>query len=127
MSIALLREMFDQMVVRKDAALISTYYHPDFRLYTNGIEQDYAGFAAGHETVYATDIEYAVRYDEDTLLESGDRIAGRVWITTERPGEPATEIEVMLVATYLDRRLHRLWELTWPDWSRLDAFEEYET
>jgi hypothetical protein len=37
----LLQEMFSEMVIKKDASLISHYYHPDFLLETNGQEQDY--------------------------------------------------------------------------------------
>ena len=31
MSVTLLREMFDRMVVAKNAALVPEYYHPGFR------------------------------------------------------------------------------------------------
>jgi hypothetical protein len=122
----LLVEMFDRMVVRKDATLTEHYYHPDFLLTTNGTTQDYASFARGHRTVYATAIGYAVRYDDDAWVSTEDRVAGRLWITTSRPGEDPTEIEVVLVATVLDGRIHRMWELTWPDWSALQAFEDYD-
>jgi hypothetical protein len=121
----LLREMFALMVVNKDADLAATYYHPDFILMTNGQTQTFDEFEASHRTVYATPIQYAVTYDEDAWVETSDRVAGRVWITTTRPDEAPTTIEVILVATYLDGRIHRLWELTWPDWSRLPAFDEY--
>jgi hypothetical protein len=43
MSVTLLREMFDRMVVAKNAALVPEYYHPGFRLTTNGRIQDYPG------------------------------------------------------------------------------------
>ena len=43
----------------------------------------------------------------------------------ETPLGAATSIEVIILATYRRRRIHRLWELTWPDWSRLGAFETY--
>ena len=122
----LLRDMFDRMVVAKDATLVDTYYDPGFVLSTNGLTQDRSAFAAGHRTVYATDIRYEVEYDEDAWVESHDRIAGRMWITTSRPGENPNRIEVVLVATVLNGRFHRLWELTWPDWSRLAAFETYQ-
>jgi hypothetical protein len=32
---------------------------------------------------------------------------------------------VIFVALYRERRIHRRWELTWPDWSQLQAFETY--
>lgn len=121
----LLIEMFEQMVKRKDASLIERYYHPDFLLHTNGAVQGYEEFADGHRRVYATEISYAVDYDEKAWVVTDDRVAGRVWITTERPGEEPTKIEVVLIATYLDGRLYRLWELTWPDWSQLRAFDVY--
>ena len=41
--------------------------------------------------------------------------------------EQLAEIEVVLVATVVGGRFHRLWELTWPDWSRLRAFDSYDS
>ena len=94
-------------------------------LTTNGQVQDYRAFAAGHERVYATDINYAIRYDEQAWVAGGDRVAGRMWITTKCPDEDPTTMEVIFIATFADDRIHRLWELTWPDWSALKAFEKY--
>jgi hypothetical protein len=124
---ARMREMFSRMVEAKDASLVDTYYDPDFRLSTNGQEQDLAEFRAGHERVYPTAITYRVEYDEDSWVESGDRLAARVWITTQRPAESAHRIEVVLVAEYREGRILWLKELTWPDWSRLAEFEDYTT
>lgn len=121
----LLEEMFQQMVIRKNAELIPHYYHPDFVLDTNGQQQGYEEFAAGHRSVYATDIAYSVRYDDATWVESSDRVAVRMWIWTERPGEARVEFEIVLIASLLDGKIHRLWELTWPDWSAEKAFEKY--
>ena len=120
-----MREMFTRMVEAKDAALVDTYYDPEFRLSTNGQEQDLAEFRAGHERVYPTAITYRVEYDEDSWVESGDRIAGRMWITTQRPDEPAHRIEVVLVACYRQGRILWVKELTWPDWTRLAEFDDY--
>ncbi|WP_124709207.1 nuclear transport factor 2 family protein [Gordonia insulae] len=126
MTVARLKEMFDQMVVRKDADLIGRYYHPDFVMTSDGLTEEFADFADGHRRVYATDIAYAIEYDEDAWVDAGDRVAGRVWITTSRPGETPTRIEVVLIASYLDGRIHRVWETTWPSWRTVDALESYE-
>jgi hypothetical protein len=77
----------------------------DFRLSTKGQEQDPAEFRAGHDRVYPTPITDRVGYDEDGWVESGNRLAARVWITTQRLGEAATRIEVVLVVEYRDGRL----------------------
>lgn len=122
--IDLLKEMFAEMVIKKDAALIAHYYHPDFLLYTNGQEMDYQTFLTSHQEYYKTEISYEVAYDEPTLLEQEQKVAGRVYITTKRPNEAAKEIEVILIAEYKENKLYRLWELTYPDWSQLPAFEE---
>jgi hypothetical protein len=114
------------MVVRKDAAAISRFYDPEFVMVSNGITQDYAAFAASHAGVYDTEIAYSIEYDADAWLEQGDRIAARVWITTSRPNEEPTRIEVVLIAAFREGRILKLWELTWPNWSELAAFEEYE-
>jgi hypothetical protein len=121
----LMTEMFSQMVEAKDITKVETYYDPDFLLYTNGQTQDYAAFHAGHARVYPTPISYSVEYDDEAWVEAGDRLGGRMWITTKRPEEEATQIEVIFLAIYRGRRIHRLWELTWPDWSQLQAFETY--
>lgn len=121
----LAREMFTRMVEAKDASLVDAYYDPEFVLTTNGQTQNIDEFRAGHERVYPTAITYRVEYDENSWVEAGARLAARLWITTERPGEEPHRIEVVFVAEYRDGRLLRLNELTWPDWSTLAAFETY--
>lgn len=136
MTVARLQEMFERVVVDKNAEAILEYYHPDFRLTSNGMTQGYDAFLAEHVKVYATPIQYSVEYDPDAWVESNgdsteggggtpDRVAGRVWITTSRPGEAPTRIEVILIAEFKAGRLTRLWETTWPNWSQLPAFEDY--
>jgi hypothetical protein len=120
-----MQEMFSQMVEVKDITKVETYYDPGLLLYTNGQVQDYEAFHDGHARVYPTEISYAIEYDDEAWVESGDRLGGRMWITTQRPGEAATRIEVIFLAIYRDRRIFRLWELTWPDWSQLQAFDTY--
>lgn len=124
MSINNLKEMFAEMVVKKDASLIPTYYHRQFLLYTNGQVTDYDEFLASHQGYYATQRTYSVEYDEDTLLEQREKVAGRIWITVSVPGDSPKKIEVVLVALYKDNKLYRMWELTCPDWSKLPGFEE---
>jgi hypothetical protein len=46
-----------------------------------------------------------------------------MWITTKRPGQAATRIEVILLATCRQDRSCQLRELTWPGWSQLEAFD----
>ncbi len=125
MSIAAFREMFDRMVVAKNEDLIEHYYHPEFIMYSDGLRQDFAEFAAGHRRIYATAISYDVTYDEEAWVEAADRVAGRMWITTARPGEAPTRIEIVVIAAYRDGRIHRVWETTWPSWRQLAAFDEY--
>lgn len=117
--------MFAEMVARKNADRIERFYTPDFRMYSNGVVQNYAAFETEHRKVYATDIEYSFEYDEEAWVEASDRVAGRVWITTVKPGEKPTRIEVILIATFLDGRIHRLWETTWPNWAELKEFKGY--
>jgi hypothetical protein len=123
MLIQQLKEMFSEMVIKKQTSKIPRYYHQDFLLYTNGTSMDYAEFLRSHQEYYATPIQYQVEYDEETFLEHGDKIAGRVWITIKKPNESPKKIEVVLIAQYKDHKLYRLWELTYPDWSQLPAFK----
>ncbi|RFZ65723.1 hypothetical protein CKW46_09940 [Mycobacterium liflandii] len=125
MSIALLREMFEKMVVAKNAELIGHYYDPDFVMYSDGLRQEFAEFSEGHRKIYASAISYAIEYDEDAWVQAPDRVAGRVWITTSRPGEKPRRIEVILIAAYRDGRIHRIWETTWPSWRNVAALEDY--
>ena len=126
MSRELLVEMFDRMVVAKDKALVPHYYDPEFVMTSNGVTQEYDAFRVEHEKVYETEIAYAFEYDDESWVEADDRVAVRLWITTSRPNEKPTRLELVLIATYRDGRIHRLWELTWPNWAELPAFESYD-
>jgi hypothetical protein len=41
MSIATLRQMFEQMVENKDPTAIDRFYHPSFVMFSNGVTQDF--------------------------------------------------------------------------------------
>jgi hypothetical protein len=123
---ALLIEMFREVVLNKNADLIAQYYHPDFLLETNGELQDLDAFLQGHRRVYATDISYAVRYDDDAWVESDGRVAARIWIRTQTGAAAPVEFEIVLIATFVDQKIHRVWETTWPDWRAVRAFESYQ-
>ena len=53
--------------------------------------------------------------DEDSWAAGRDRIAGRLWVTTQRPGGKATRTEVLFAAADRSGRILRLTELTRPD------------
>lgn len=122
--ISLLKEMFTKVTIEKNDKAIPTYYHKDFELLSNGKIMKFAEFLNFHKTVYKTPIQYEIRYDENTLLEQGNKVAGRLFITTKKPNELSREIEVILVAEYKDNKLYRLWELTYPDWSKMRRFKQ---
>jgi hypothetical protein len=71
MSAALLREMFEQMVIAKDPEAIGRYYHPDFVMYSDGLSQNFAEFEASHRGVYATPISYDITYDDEAWVGGG--------------------------------------------------------
>ena len=118
-----LQEMFNEMVEKKQADLISTYYHPDFSMWTNGKQMTYAEMDSLHRDVYKTPIRYQVTFDDEAVIETGDRLAVRIFITIQTQDDPAREIEVLLIADFFERKIHRIWELTFPDWTNLDEFE----
>jgi hypothetical protein len=122
----LLQRMFEEMVLAKDAEACARFYDPDFVLETNGQSQDYRSFLESHRRVYATDIRYAVRYDEASWVEQGERLAVRMWISVGRGAQAPRELQVMLVATFRAGLIARLVELTWPDWSQLEALTAYD-
>jgi hypothetical protein len=62
-------------------------------MYSNGVTQDFDEYAASHRTVYDTPISYSIEYDDEAWVETSDKVAARVWITTSLPGESPTRIE----------------------------------
>lgn len=122
--ILLLKEMFTKVTMEKNDQAIPLYYDKHFELHSNGKTMKFNEFLQLHQAVYKTPIQYEVRYDEKTLIEQGSKVAGRIFITTKRPNESPQEIEVILVAEYKDNKLYRLWELTYPDWSGMKAFQK---
>ena len=118
-----IKEMFEKMVINKDASLLPFYYHQNFVLYANDQEMTYDAFLKFHQEIYKTPIQYEVAYDEETLLEQDEKVAGRVWITTSLPNQLPKKIEVILIALFKDSKLYRIWELTYPDWSKMPEFQ----
>jgi hypothetical protein len=123
----LLQDMFNRMVIAKDIDQIERFYDKDFVLYTNGETQDFDSFRAGHERVYPTDISYAVRYDDESWVETDEAVAGRLWISIEQAQQPTIEYEIVLIAHFRDDKIIRLWETTWPDWRDAKTFSEYHS
>lgn len=120
---AQLKEMFQKMVVEKDASQLALYYHPEFLCYTNGKIMTFDDMNTFHQEVYATPIQYAVTYNEDTFVEQNNKLAARIFITTMMPDKKPTEIEVVLIVEYKDDKLYRAWELTFPNWIQMSEFE----
>lgn len=120
--ISLLKEMFTKVTIEKNSKAIPLYYHKDFQLFSNGKTMNLTAFLQQHEAIYKTPIEYKVRYETGMLIEQGNKVAGRLFITIKKPHESAQEIEVILIAEYKENKLYRLWELTYPDWSTMKAF-----
>lgn len=70
MSVEMIKEMFEQMVLKKDPAAIARFYAPDFELHSNGVVRGFEEFAEGHRQVYASEITYGVEYDDDAVSEA---------------------------------------------------------
>ncbi len=121
--IALLKEMFAKVAVEKNAKAIPLYYDKDFELYSNGKKSNYNEYLQLNQNIFKTAIQYNVRYDEKTFVAHENKVAGRVFIITKMPNEPAREIELILIAEYKDTKLYRLWELTYPEWSKVITFK----
>lgn len=121
--VSLIKKMFAEVTLKKNGQAIPLYYDKDFKLYSNGKVMNYEDFLKQHEAIYKTPIQYKIRYEDETLIEQGNKVSGRLFITTQRPNEPAHEIEVILIAEYKNNKLYRLWELTYPDWSQMKAFK----
>lgn len=122
---SLLEEMFQKVVVEKQADLQKKYYHPKFKLYANGTVQGYEQYVKLHEDIYKTAIEYKVDIQKNTIINGSNGTSMRVFITTSMPGEEQKEIEVILIATYKDGLIYRIWELTSPDWTKIDTFKKH--
>jgi hypothetical protein len=120
-----LKEMFNKVTIDKNDKAIPMYYHKDFELYSNGNMMKYDVFLQMHKDIYKTAIQYKIRYDDKTFVEQDSKIAGRLFITTKKPNEKAQEIEVLLIAEYKDNKLYRVWELTYPDWSKMKPFQKH--
>ncbi len=114
----LLDEMFRESVLKKDASKFEKYYAPDFVCFTNGKTMEYPEYLAFHEKVYTTPIQYEVRIEDETVVEDASGVGCRVFITTTMPGEKPRELELVIVAKFVGEKLHRLWEVCWPDWTQ---------
>ncbi len=104
--------------MEKNFSAIPQYYHPELLLYTNGVRMDYATYLETHREMYASSVHYTLEYDEPTFLEQGDKMAGRLWLTTMKDSGPPKKMEVVLIVEFKDDKIYRLWELTDPNWTK---------
>ena len=81
MSIAVLRQMFEQMVEKKDPAAIDRFYDPSFVMSSNGITQDFDAFAASHRTTP----DLLLRRVRRTGLDRNDRQGRRPGMDYDQP------------------------------------------
>lgn len=123
MYIELLQEMFAEMVEKKNVSLVSQYYHPNFKLYANGVNQNYEELYASHVKIYQTDIAYKVTYDNESFVESGEKCAMRAFIRLSWPDKNAVELDLVLIAEFKEHKIYRVWETCYPDWSQLETFK----
>jgi len=119
----LLKEMFSEMVEKKNAALVPKYYHKEFELYANGQIQDYAYFLDFHEKIYQTSIQYKVSYDENAFVEQDGKLAARIFFIISKRNEPVKELEVILISEFKENKIFRVWELCYPDWTKMPEFQ----
>lgn len=125
MYIERLKEMFQNVFIKKNASKIPEYYHKDFLLYTNGQEMDYLTFLNLNQRYAKAPITYQIEYDDDTFVELENKVACRLWINTCEMEDSSEKIEVMLIVEYFEDKIHRLWEVTFPDWKTLPIFRRY--
>jgi hypothetical protein len=90
-------------------------------MYANGLHQYYPEFHEFHVNIYKTDIQYRVSYDDNSFVEQGDKLAARLFIVTTTP-ESVRELELILICEFKDHKIYKLWELCYPDWSKMPEF-----
>lgn len=124
MYIELLKEMFNEMVIKKDVSVVPKYFHLEFLLYAHGQVWNYQDHVSKHQKIYKTPIQYAIRYQNETFIEQDEMISGRMFITLSLPNEPDKELELILIVKFKDNKIYRIWELTYPDWTQLETFKK---
>lgn len=118
-----LKNMFQQVVIKKNPSLIPYYYSKDFIMYSNGVKENYIQFYQSHKKYYNTSIQYKVQFDNTATMEKDDKVAARIFITTQTLNTAPQKIEVILIAQYKDNKIYRVWEVTDPDWSKMKEFK----
>lgn len=120
------KEMFTEVTVKKNASMISKYYHENLLLFTNGQVDNYEKFLNDHIEHHKSSKQYEIEYDDETFLEQGEKLAGRIWITVSLPNDKPKRLELIIIAQYKDDKIYRLWEVCYPDWSQLPEFKKDE-
>ena len=65
-----------------------------------------------------------VSNDENAFVEHGDKVAARVIIKINKPNESEKELEIILICQFKDNKIYRIWELCYPDWSKMPEFQQ---
>lgn len=117
-----LQAMFDHMVVAKDIKQMPRYYNRDFVLYSNGSRMSYQQFYQLHAKVYRSGVRYKLKFDRNTLVERGSRVALQLMIWYKPLHKAWKKIQVIMIARYKKHKISRIWEKTSPSWQRQKFF-----
>lgn len=107
-------EIFNEVVLKKDASQIQRYFHPGFVLKTNGQRQALATFLRRRELEYSRSMTFEVNIDEQAWVDAETAVGARLWLTVRAPGKHPEVHEIVLLARFVDERIHRMWELCMP-------------
>jgi len=115
-------QMIEDTTIAKDISAIPCYYHPEFVMHSYGKTENFEEFISSHQKMFSGLTTYKFRYDEETFVENGDKIALRLWVNICQPSKAPQELEVLIIAKYKDGKIYRMWEMAYPEYNVTDFF-----
>jgi hypothetical protein len=114
-----LKQMFQQFTVKKNIAVMPKFYDKAFVFEGNNITYNYQQFKQLHARLFKTPIRYTVSFNADSWVADNTKVAVLGNITTTMPNKKPKQLSVMLIAKFHNKKIRKIWETTFPDWSYL--------
>lgn len=115
-----LQNMFSDMVIKKNISQMPRYYTKDFILYSNEHQMAYQVFYKFHASQYKQAIHYRVKYHTKTIVRDprAHRLAERLSISYRMGRGSWHKLQVACIVQFKQHKIQRMWETTYPDWSK---------
>lgn len=117
-NIELIKNMFSEFADKRDISKLDNFYSKDFTMESNGQHYNYQEFKNVEQSIFKK-----IKNQKDTyhdIFATSDKVVSRMTIKLTHQDGKIDEYQVILIALIKDNKIAKIWEVTYPDWSKAE-------